>query len=192
MGGSHPDLESELRQTMPGTGQSGKGRAWKARRTGEIAVCLVSAELWQQDFVVSSTSRNIPFVDLLAASNKGEGGTVSIQVKANSPEWGKQGWWNLGNKAFVPDPTHYFVFVNLKKAGERPDFFVVPSAEVSGNQRQWDKWGPTFPARRQELEAFRDKWEVLRRPPSQLAASQGGGLGPFDADSRRPSPPAPG
>lgn len=159
--------ESEPGIAPTGTGHSGKERAWKGRRTGEIAVCLVSAELWQRDFVVSSTSRNIPFIDLLAASDKGEGGTVSIQVKANSPEWGKQGWWNLGNKSPPLDPTHFFVFVNLKTKGDRADFFVVRSEEVSKNQRPWENWGPTFPARREELAASRDRWDILRRPPDR-------------------------
>jgi hypothetical protein len=148
-----------------GRGQQGRDRSWNGRRTGEIAVCLVSAELWQRDFVVSSTSRNIPFIDLLAASDRGEGGTVSLQVKANSPEWANQGWWNLGEKPPPLVPTHHFVFVNLKKNGERPDFFVVPSEAVSKNQRPWKNWGPTFPARRDELLTYRERWDLLQRPP---------------------------
>jgi hypothetical protein len=146
-------------------GQQAQERAWKARKTGEIAVCLVSAELWQQDFVVSSTSRNIPFIDLLAASDKGKGGTVSIQVKANSPKWASQGWWSLGKNLPPLEQDYHFVFVNLRKNGERPDFFVVPSEAVSKNQRPWKNWGPTFPARRDELPTYRDRWDLLRRRP---------------------------
>lgn len=145
----------------PGS-QRGKERAWKARVTAEVAACLVAAELWRQEFVVSLTNRNVPDVDLLAASDRGRGQPVSIQVKANSAKYANQQWWTISDRPPPSSPDYFFVFVSLRGGWEKPGFFVVPSAIVSENRRSWRKW-VAFPGTGFELSPFADQWDSLRR-----------------------------
>ncbi len=143
----------------------GEDRSWRGRVSSEVAVCLTSAELWQRGFVVSFTNRNVPDVDLLAASDRGRGRPVSIQVKANGPEYGYQKWWTLSAKRPPASPDHYFVFVNLKTEWGRPDFYVVPTKVVAKNRGRPKRWGPWFPRDETRLSTYRDHWEILRRKP---------------------------
>ena len=89
---------------------------------------FVAGELSRRGFIASITSRNTIGVDILA-SNATATRQIAIQVKTNQ---GSQPEWVLSKKAesFYADNLFY-VFVNLKSLGERPDFYIVPSKVVA-------------------------------------------------------------
>jgi hypothetical protein len=96
--------------------------------TGIAGEYLVAGELSRRGYVASITLRNTRGIDIVA-TNKDASKSVGIQVKASS---GSQRNWILNKKGedFYSD-TLFYVFVNLKNADERPDFFVVPSKIVA-------------------------------------------------------------
>ncbi|MFH1073184.1 MAG: hypothetical protein V1743_07190 [Nanoarchaeota archaeon] len=89
---------------------------------------FVAAELSRRGYIASITLRNTKGVDILC-SNSEATKTISIQVKTNS---GSTRSWILNQKveAFC-DENLFYIFVNLNDSGKQPDFFIVPSKEVS-------------------------------------------------------------
>jgi hypothetical protein len=89
---------------------------------------FVAAELSLRGHVASITLRNSRGMDILASSADGAR-RVSIQVKTSK---GGRAIWIVNKKAesFVAN-DHFYVFVALHKAGERPSFHIVPSKVVA-------------------------------------------------------------
>ena len=87
-----------------------------------------TTELSRRGYVASITLRNTRGIDILA-SNASATKQIAIQVKTNQ---GTKPEWVLNKKAesFYSDNLFY-VFVNLKGSGERPDFYIVPSKVVA-------------------------------------------------------------
>lgn len=103
--------------------------AEKRYMTETASVYLAAAELAMRRFVVSATTRNAPGVDILARSPTKH--DYGIQVKGNHWTSG-QTWWAISKRAKTEvSPTTFYVFVNLKKPGIRPDFYIVPSQDVA-------------------------------------------------------------
>ena len=93
--------------------------------SGEYAT---AAELTRRGLVASITLRNTRGIDILV-SNADASKSAGVQVKTNQN--GKR-LWLLNRKAEDFHSKHlYYIFVCLKSPGHRPDFFVVPSREVS-------------------------------------------------------------
>ena len=93
--------------------------------SGEYAA---AAELTRRGFVASITLRNTRGIDILVA-NADASKSAGVQVKTNQS--GKR-LWLLNRKAEdFHSKNLFYVFVCLRPAGHRPDFFVVPSKDVA-------------------------------------------------------------
>lgn len=89
---------------------------------------LVAGELTLRGYIASITLRNSRGIDIIASNSDGSS-SVSIQVKTNS--FGNKKWMlNKKAETFFSD-NHYYVFVALKKLGQRPDFHIVSSKIVA-------------------------------------------------------------
>src|SRR5438874_6979095 len=96
--------------------------------TGVAGEYFVAAELSRRGYIASISLRNTCGIDILA-TNQGATRSITIQCKTN--QRGARSWM-LNEKSedfFAPD--HYYVFVALGPATERPRFHVVPSETVA-------------------------------------------------------------
>jgi hypothetical protein len=89
---------------------------------------FVAAELSRLGYIASISLRNTRGIDILATNQDGSR-SVTIQCKTSQKT---QKRWVLSDKseAFVSS-THFYVFVLLGAAGERPRYHVVPSRDVA-------------------------------------------------------------
>jgi len=96
--------------------------------TGVAGEYFVAAELSRRGHIASISLRNTRGIDILATNQDGSR-SVTIQCKASQKT---QKRWVLSDKseAFVSS-THFYVFVLLGAAGERPRYHVVPSRVVA-------------------------------------------------------------
>ncbi len=128
--------------------------ATKSYVTQSMSVYLTGAELARKGFVVAVTSRNAPGVDLMVTSSDMKR-TYGLQVKGN--HWGgTQTYWLTSARARkdVGDRLFY-VFVNLKRGKNRPDFYVVPSRVVS---EKVETDGQFHWFNRDDAKAYLEKW----------------------------------
>ncbi|NLW92977.1 MAG: aspartate ammonia-lyase [Syntrophomonadaceae bacterium] len=131
---------------------------------------FVAAELARRGHIALITLRNTESVDILASNAEGTR-SVSIQVKTRS---GKAHNWPLNVKAEkISSPNLFYVFVTLRGAQERPNYFIVPSAKVArtvaeshaawlkrpGKKGQMHKDTPIRQFR--AYESYREKWDLL-------------------------------
>ena len=99
---------------------------------------FVAAELTKRGYIASITLRNTKGIDILA-TNADATQTANIQVKTKQ---GKGRSWVLSEKAetYFSDNLFY-IFVNLRKLTERPEYFIVPSKDVASfvkkNHTKW-------------------------------------------------------
>jgi len=130
-------------------------RAEKSYITQTASLYLTAAELALRGFVVSVTTRNAPGPDIHATSPRKN--AYGIQVKGNHWE-SDQSWWVTSKRAKSDSsPSYFYVFVNLKEPGVRPDFYIVPSKVVA--ERTLVKGGDWYGFDRDE--AFKEKWNLL-------------------------------
>lgn len=89
---------------------------------------FVAAELSRRGFIASITMRNSPGIDILA-TNLNAKRAVTIQCKTSRSS--TKGWI-LSDKAegFTPK-NHFYVFVRLGAANNRPAYHIVPSKVVA-------------------------------------------------------------
>lgn len=132
---------------------------------------LVAAELSLRGYIASITLRNSRGIDIIASRADGTK-SVSVQVKTSK---GKKPSWILSKKSEgFCSKSHFYVFVLLKTLGTRPDFFVVPSIDVSKyistTHREWLKGLKRDGTERQDsnMRKFDDsegqyleRWEIL-------------------------------
>lgn len=126
-----------------------------------MGVFLVAAELSRRGFTVSPTSRNARGADILVTDAECKR-AFSIQVKTAAPV---SSYWLLNEHAKeMRSDSHVCVFVNIKKDGTPPEFFVVPS-EVVARKMRMEKIGNTtwYSFSLDDALEFRDKWEILGR-----------------------------
>jgi len=99
--------------------------------TGMTGVYFVAAELSAKGYVVTTTARNAPGIDIMASTPDLKR-TFNIQVKANKVG-GTQAYWLLDKNANRTESANLlYVFVNLKE-NAKPDFYIVPSHVVAKN-----------------------------------------------------------
>jgi hypothetical protein len=91
---------------------------------------FVAAELSRRGYIASISLRNTKGIDVLATNQDGSR-SVTIQCKTSQRP---QKRWVLNEKSedFVAR-THFYVFVLLGKAGERPRYHIVPSRDVASH-----------------------------------------------------------
>jgi len=100
----------------------------KGQMTGMRGVYLVAAELSRLGFIVSPTSRSARGADLLVTDQECQK-AWSVQVKTNKKP---VNFWLVGvHGLMLKSDSHLYVFVNLKKGDERPEYIVAPSACVA-------------------------------------------------------------
>jgi hypothetical protein len=106
--------------------------------TGVAGEYFVAAELSRRGYIASISLRNTRGIDILATN---QAATRSITVQCKTNQRGEK-IWLLNQKSedfFAPD--HYYVFVALGAANERPSFHVVPSQTVAKvtaeSHQQW-------------------------------------------------------
>ena len=96
--------------------------------TGVAGEYFVAAELSKRGYIASITLRNTRGIDILC-SNSEASKSVNIQVKASSSPTRS---WILNQKAEDYFSNNFFyIFVNLNKRKEYPEFFIVPSEVVA-------------------------------------------------------------
>jgi hypothetical protein len=131
----------------------------------------VAAELSHRGYIASITMRNSPGIDILA-TNLNAKRAVSIQCKSSRSS--TKGWI-LSDKAegFAPK-NHFYVFVRLGSAKDRPTYHIVPgkvvAKYVASRHRAWLKGKKPNGGRRKDsaMRKFRDeenkyleKWDLL-------------------------------
>lgn len=99
---------------------------------------FVAAELSRRGYIASISLRNTRGIDVLATNQDGSR-SVTIQCKTSQRP---QKRWVLSEKgADFVSPTHFYVFVLLGVAGERPQYHVVPSRDVANYLKaDHEKW----------------------------------------------------
>ena len=135
--------------------------ASKGQMTGMRGVYLVAAELSRIGFIVSPTSRSAIGADLLVTDQKCKR-AYSVQVKTNARTFN---FWLIGKnvKETVSD-THIYAFVNIrnsKRDGERTEYFVVPSKQVSKVAIHEGDW-PNIP--REKILKYENDCSVFGKP----------------------------
>lgn len=140
--------------------------------TGIAGEYYVAAELSRRGFMASITLRNNDSIDILACEPNGLK-TFSIQVKTIQ---NKSKRWPLNKKSEnIKSENLFYVFVMLKSEFERPEFYIVPSIELSENIKQQHLTWLNKPGRNgqkhndNDLRSFRDnvddykeKWELIK------------------------------
>lgn len=106
--------------------------------TGVAGEYFVAAELSRRGYIASISLRNTRGIDILATNQEA---TRSITVQCKTNQRGDKAWMlNQKSEDFVAD-DHYYVFVALSAANERPSFHIVPSKTVAKatteSHRQW-------------------------------------------------------
>ena len=132
---------------------------------------FVAAELSRRGFIASITMRNSPGIDILATDMRAKR-TVTIQCKTSRSS--TKGWI-LSDKAegFTPK-NHFYVFVRLGAATDRPTYHVVPAKivakYVTSRHQAWLKGKKPNGGQRKDsaMRKFRDeenkylgKWDLL-------------------------------
>jgi hypothetical protein len=131
---------------------------------------FVAAELSRRGYIASITLRNTRGIDILA-STVDASRQVGIQVKSNRSN---KRLWLLNQKAeeYFADNLFY-IFVNLKRENERPDFYIVPSEIVANSikvrHQEWlitpGKYGQEHkdsPMRNfRGTEEYLERWDLL-------------------------------
>jgi hypothetical protein len=139
--------------------------------TGVAGEYFVAAELSRRGYIASISLRNTRGIDILA-TNQAATRSITIQCKTNQS--GARNWMlNEKSEDFFA-PNHYYVFVALGPATERPRFYVVPSETVAKYiTESHQRWLRTPGKRGQEhvdsgMRKFRDpddtyldRWDVL-------------------------------
>ncbi len=88
----------------------------------------VAAELSLRGYLASITLRNSRGIDIIASSADGTR-SVSIQVKTSS---GGKPKWMLNQKAETfSSENHFYALVVLNGLESRPDFYIIPSNDLS-------------------------------------------------------------
>ncbi len=127
--------------------------------TGMTGVYSVAAELSARGYIVTTTTRNAPGIDIMASTSDLKK-TFNIQVKANSTG-GTHSFWLLNKDAEnLVSPNFFYIFVNFK-SNQKPDFYIVESSIVSQNvDVNHSKSGHWYSFQRDEK--YKDKWELLK------------------------------
>lgn len=88
---------------------------------------FVAAELSRRGYIASISLRNTRGIDILATN---QAATRNVTIQCKTSQRGTSKWVLTDKSEGFQAENHYYVFVALRRAGERPSFHVVPSATV--------------------------------------------------------------
>ena len=139
--------------------------------TGVSGEYFAAAELSRRGYVASITLRNTKGIDIIATNEEGTK-TINIQVKTSGI---KTRGWILNKKAEeMDDKNMFYIFVQLTTLDKRPNFHIIPSADVAHTvktgHKQWlktpgrggKKHNDTNMRKFEDPEnKYLDKWELL-------------------------------
>lgn len=139
--------------------------------SGVAGEYFVAAELSRRGHVASINLKNTQGVDILVMNEEATR-TAMIQVKTFQ---GSKREWILSKKAeCISGPRLFYVFVRLNGFEGRPDFFIVPSADVAAyvakDHSDWLKGSGKKGQQRNDNSmrqfrdqdgAYRDRWDLL-------------------------------
>jgi Holliday junction resolvase-like predicted endonuclease len=147
-------------------------RNQQTARAGEY---YVAAELSRRGVYAVTFAGNMPKIDILA-SNTDQSRTVKIQIKTR-----KSGTWQCSIDDGKPikkkeEEDRFWIFVDLTKENEPPEFYIVPDDWIRNNiyethKAYLDKRFGTRPitlkSKHHAIEAkrlieWKNKWELLR------------------------------
>jgi hypothetical protein len=134
--------------------------ATRGQLTGMQAVFLVAAELSARGFIVTTTSRNAMGADLLVTDPHCQR-TWSIQVKANRKP---ASFWLVGEKSLTTQsPSHVYVFVNLRPADGKHEYYIAPSRSVARRVKVVTHRRSTwYVVNKRDMVKARDRWQQFR------------------------------
>ena len=151
--------------------------ALKARNGQQVARAgehLVAGELHRRGAYAVTFAGNMPAIDVVA-SNLDQSRTVFIQVKTKQTgSWQTSTKYALAGEG-VPDEDRFWIFVDLKKPGVEPLYYVCPESWIRNNIDEVHKAylakhggeraqtpGSTHHAiRRNRLDEWHDRWDLL-------------------------------
>jgi len=132
---------------------------------------FVAAELSRRGFIASISLRNTRGIDIIV-TNQSASRSVTIQCKTN--QLGKKSWVLNDKSESYFSKGHFYVFVVLGKADERPNFHIVPSEVVAKYTKEsHDIWLKTPGAKGQQHvgtsmrkfsdldDKYLDRWDLL-------------------------------
>jgi len=132
---------------------------------------FVAAELSRRGYIASITMRNSPGIDILA-TNLNAKRAVTIQCKTSRSS--TKGWILSDKAEGFTTKNHFYVFVRLGAATDRPAYHIVPSKDVAmyvaTRHRAWLKGKKPNGGQRKDsaMRKFRDeenkyleKWDLL-------------------------------
>ncbi|UQD55759.1 hypothetical protein [Flavobacterium sp. K5-23] len=102
--------------------------------SGIAGTYYVAAELSRRGYIALITLKNTAGVDILASSEDSFK-SIGIQVKTNQHNK-RKGWLLSKKNEDVHSDNLIFVFVNMKKDGERPNFYIISSVKLAEEVRK--------------------------------------------------------
>ena len=134
-------------------------------QSGVSGEYFVAAELSRRGYMCSITLKNTKGIDILV-SNEKSSKLVGVQVKTNNSD---RKAWLLNKKAEnLSEENLVYVFTNLKRLDELPDFYIVPSEVVAEFVKKGHKSWLDTPGKREQkhkdtsMRMFRDENESYK------------------------------
>jgi len=119
-------------------------------------VYLVAAELSGRGFIVSPTSRGALGADLLV-TDQSCSHAFSVQVKTNKKTFT---FWLLNKKSKeIKSDTHIYVLVNIRKAGNEIEYFIVPSKIIAKNMGGEEGKFPNISL--EKVIKYKNRWDIF-------------------------------
>lgn len=143
----------------------------KNQQTGQAGEHFVAAELNRRGAFAVTFAGNMPGIDILA-SNEKRSRIVQIQVKTR-----RAGTWHtsstVGKKCKVKrDETSFWIFVDLSKIDNPPEYYIVPENWIKNNiyeedKAYWEKRGGSRDSKHhgvpvKRIEQWKDCWDILK------------------------------
>lgn len=143
-------------------------------QVGRAGEHFVAAELYRRGAYVALFVGNMPDIDL-QTTNSSRTRTVSIQVKTRT----KGSWHSDIRKARLaqdgPKDGNFWIFVDLRKVPEPPEYFVVPDSWMRndiyerhqrviashGGRRLRNPSSTHHAINLRRVEQWRDRWDLL-------------------------------
>ena len=101
--------------------------------TGVAGEYFVAAELSRRGYIASITLRNTRGIDILATS---QDASRSITIQCKTSQIYRKIWMLTEKSERFFAPNHFYIFVGLGEAGQRPTFHIVPSTTVAKSIRE--------------------------------------------------------
>jgi len=128
--------------------------------TGLAGEFFVAAELSKRGLLTSVTFGNAKAIDLLAFNPQTDR-SYTVQVKTIR----KNNSFPISKDRV--NRLHVYVFVQLNKADDAVQYFIVPGATLLDEAERFEKWfvDPKFPGiRAKVLKPFEGNWNVFQAP----------------------------